>query len=152
ITNGVFQAVEDSTSVLMTLDFHPQGLAFKTRVGFAKNSKSNQFLKTLRASALTDLSALPAGLATYTAAEFSPVMYQAFRSLNQLITSVKQEDKDQAKAFQAALDDFLAAGPKSMVSASMLEVGRGGLQLWRYEHPHKGLAAMLKYFQALKQG
>jgi hypothetical protein len=106
----------------------------------------------MKPSRLPDLNMLPGGLVSYTGMEFSPEMYKAFQSLGQLITSGKSEDKNQAKALQEALAEFEAAQPKTMLAASMLEVGRGGLQVWRYGNPDRGIAAHLKYFQAMKEG
>jgi hypothetical protein len=153
MVGGVFQAVKDSRSLLVTVDFHPQGVAFKTQVGFAKDSKANQFLKTMKPSALAGLDTLPAGLASYTAVEFGPDGYKAFHPLTLLgSSSGKENDKGQNKEFQEALNELLAAKPQWMISSSRLQLGKGGLQIWQYGDPAKGMAAQLKYYKSLKEG
>jgi hypothetical protein len=153
LIGGLFRAFDDSTSVLLTASFEPDGLAFHTRVGVAANSPSNDFLKKLKPAGFAALKTLPAGFTTYTGLEFGPEAYKVFHPIMKvLLASGKEEDKKSNEAIAKALDEMLAAGPRSFISSGMLGAGRGGFQVWDYADARKATVAQLRLFQALTDG
>jgi hypothetical protein len=154
ISGALLQLVDDSTYLFVACDFRPQGLAFHVSAGLADGSKTNEILKTLKPAPLAGLGALPAGFATYTAADFGPEPRKAFHPLvkNLLGAAGERGDQTSEKAVEDALVDLLDAGPRELYSGARIGAGRGGLQVWRYAEPAAGLTAQLRMFRALKEG
>jgi hypothetical protein len=153
LVGGFFRAFDDSTSVLATARFEPDGLAMNVRLGVAANSASNEFLKKLKPAAFAALKTLPGDFTTYSGFEFGPETYKVFHPIMKiLLVSGKEEDKQQNEAIAKALDEMLAARPRSFLSAGMMGAGRASLQVWDYADPARATAAQLRLFQALKDG
>jgi hypothetical protein len=108
----------------------------------------------MKPSPLAGLKALPASYMSYLAADFSPEALKPLQTLVKayLASADEEDDKDQAKAIQDAVNDILAAKPRGLESASTLGTGSDSLQIWQYGDPAKAVAAQLKLFKALKPG
>jgi hypothetical protein len=155
ITDGLFQAVADGRSVLVTLDFRPDGAALHLEVNVATDSKTNSFLKTLKPAALAAMKSLPADYSTFIGFEFGPEAYKSFHPIMKALAASaggeEDENKAAAKAISDALDDMLAAKPRRYLSASTAAT-QDELHIWDFADPAKGVAAELKLFRALKEG
>src|SRR5262249_9191501 len=78
VFDGALQGFEDSSGLLLTADFRPDGLAFHAQVKFKGDSKTNQFLKQLSPGDLKVVDTLPAGQMTYLAVRAEPALMKAF--------------------------------------------------------------------------
>jgi hypothetical protein len=156
IFNGLFQAFEDSKSLLVSVEFRPEGLALHTRVDFREDTVTGQLLRAMKPSPLDSLKTLPADFTSYSAFDFGPAAFKAFGSIFKgVIASPSEEeeaDKAQAKAIQKALDEMIATNPRSLATGSRLGSGNESLMVWQVGDPAKLAAAQVKLFKALKGG
>jgi hypothetical protein len=149
----LLQAYEDGTGLLLTCNFQPQGLALHVGAGFAGDSKSNGFLKTVKPSPLAGLLTLPADQTVYTAVDFGPEAYKSVHPLiKNMLASADEDDETQYNAVRRALAALLAAGPRSWLSATRLGTGRTGLEVGGFAEPARAVDAQVKLLKALKKG
>jgi hypothetical protein len=148
VADGLFQGFEDSRSLLTTLDFRPEGLAFHLRVQIAPASMTGQVLKTATPAELQEIATLPAGQMAYVAAQVQPAWVKAMAPM--LMGMTAEPDSEQAKAINKALDELAAAGPRLLLQGANL---RGlGLTVGSYADPAKAAKAQARLLQSLKEG
>jgi hypothetical protein len=154
LAGGLLQIFDDSQNTLLTIEFRSQGLAVHTELNVKANTKSNKVLKAMKPSPLAGLKSLPSTYMSYIAADFGADALKALQPVMKgfLASADEEEDKDQAKAIQEAVNELFAAKPRSLESASTLGTGGDSLQIWQYGDPAKAVAAQLKLFKALKPG
>jgi hypothetical protein len=154
VADSLFQGLADGRSVLLALDFKPQGAALHLEMNVTADSKSNAFLKKLKPADLAEIKALPGDYTTFTAFEFGPDAYKSFHPIIKALAasgSEEEEDKGPNKAIDDALDEMLAAEPRRYLAAGKL-AGQEEMQVWDMADPAKAAAAQLKLFRALKEG
>jgi hypothetical protein len=144
----LFQAVSDSTAVLVSADLRPDGVLLHAETEVPAGSTTDGLFKEWKSLPMADLTKLPAGHMTYSAMAYSPGVMKGLGSLAFGITA--DPDSKEGKAVGAAIDELAAAGPRLRLDAS--NVPMSGLQVWQYDNPAKAVAAHLKLFKALKAG
>jgi len=143
--DGLFQAIQDSKHLLVAVALPPEGVALHVQAGFAKDSSTNKILAKIKPAPLSKLETLPPGYCVYMAMEWGP---EAFRTIEPLLLGVLGAPAGaHAKALHQALDQLIAAGPGPTLAAST-PPGKT-LQVLRFEHPEKAVAAQLKFYEAL---
>jgi hypothetical protein len=144
----MFQAVQDSTALLVTAEFRPAGLALHFQAAVGEDTKSNSLLRDSKPSAITETRALPAGLMVYSAMHIRPAVLEGYGSL--VFSVLADPNSEEGKALKGALDELAAAKPSLVVTAS--DVPLRGLSVWTFGDPTKAADAQMKLFKALKPG
>jgi hypothetical protein len=144
VLDGVFQFVEDSTAILLTAEFHPQGLAVQLQARVGEDTKTNGYFKAAKKSPFEDLGKLPAGHLGYSAMSIAGPTAKIHQLM---IQGLPGEDEKQAKE---AAEELQKAGPDSW--AGSFQMPPQGLQVTHYKDPAKAAAAQLKLLQGLKEG
>ncbi|MBV9123852.1 MAG: hypothetical protein JO112_10885 [Planctomycetes bacterium] len=143
---GMLQFVEDSRSLVVTADFHPQGLAFATQVQVSAPSPSDTFLKVSRAATLEDPGKLPAGQMFYVAAEFTPDIFKAMQPfITGMLGNLQGEDR---KELQHAMTLMAEAGPTGGIMSFSMPLQ--GVQVWNYQDPEKAVKAAMDWLKVMK--
>ncbi len=144
----VFQAVEDSQGVLLTLEFRPGGLALHGQSEVRAGSPTGQFLQDSRPAAFQELALMPDGRTYYTAMKTTSRLYKNLGSF--LLGILPDKDSPEAKEVSAALEEMAKAGPGVRLDAFSLPPA--GLQVTQYDDPAKAVAAQLKLVKAMGPG
>jgi hypothetical protein len=142
----IFQAIEDSQAIILAVDFRKPGLAIHAQASVGGSSKTGQFLKDIKPSALEAVGRLPAGMISYSAFEVRPEMLKDLGGYLYGPNDASGENKN----LKAALDELAAAKPRMRVDATGIPLK--GIQVWTYDDPAKAVAAQLKMVRALKAG
>lgn len=144
---GMFQAVEDSKHLLLTLTIPPEGLALHIDAGFGKDTSTNKFLTQLKPVHITGVDTLPPGFIAY--AGIAPWGQDAFKTFEPMLRGfLGSSEGVDTKVLEKALDDLAAAGPGEALMASGMRAG--GLQVARYNDPAKAADAMFRMYEALR--
>jgi hypothetical protein len=144
----VFQAVEDSEGVLLTVDFRPGGFALHAQTELRGGSTTASRLEGLKLSGFKDLDRMPGGQIFYTGLQASGRMLEALGGA--LLGVANDPDSKDAKAVAESLEQMAKAGPGAMLSAGTLPAS--GIQVSHFEDPAKAVAAQLKMVQAAEPG
>lgn len=145
---GAFQVFADSRAFLLAFEFRPEGLALHGGVQVGADSKTNEFLKTVKPSELTEVGTLPLGQMAYTAMRLGPALGKILQPL--MMGAAADPESEPGKAMQQALDQIAAAGPRALLQAQGL---RGeGLQVGQYADTAKAAQAHLALLRSLKEG
>lgn len=144
----IFQAVEDSQGVLLTVEFRPSGLALHMQSEIRGGSPTAKYLEATKPVAFQDLARMPDGRTYYTGMKTTPQMYKALGTL--LFGAVQDKDSKEAGEVKAAMDELIKAGPSMRMDAMSLPPA--GVQVMRYEEPARAITAQLKLMQALAAG
>jgi len=143
---GLFQAIQDSSHVLLTVSLPPEGLALHVETGISKDAPTNKLLAEMKAGPLAGLATLPPGYLGYVGIEWDS---RAYKTLEPLVLGfLGSAEGAQDKALHKALDELIAAGPGPVLMAS--GPPKKGLQVLRYAEPAKAVAAQLKLYEALR--
>jgi hypothetical protein len=148
VYKSLFQAVDDSSALLASVDLTPQGARFHAEVEVPANSETNKLLKDWKALPTADLGKLPADSLIYTATTYTPALLKEWGPMMFGITS--DPDSKEGKAVAKAVAELSDAKPRRALGAMTLPLG--GLQVWTYDDPAKAVAGQLKLFGALKEG
>jgi hypothetical protein len=144
----VFQAIEDSQGVLLTLEVRPTAAALHAQTEVREGSATAKALKEAQPSAFPELTRLPAGRLTYTGIHTSPMMYDFLGPL--LFGALPDPDGKGAKEVQAAVAELIKAGPGDRVDG--MSMPPAGLSIWKYKDPAKAVEGQLKLLQAMEAG
>jgi hypothetical protein len=144
----IFQAVEDSQGVLLTVDFRPNALAIHAQTELRNGSTTSTALKGMKLSGFGDLAKMPPGKIFYTGMETSSRLYEALGGL--LLGAVEDPDAKEAKTIAQAIEELGKAGPGTRVDAATIPAA--GLQVAHFQDPAKAVAAQLKLVKALDAG
>ncbi|HEY7311183.1 MAG TPA: hypothetical protein VH643_17615 [Gemmataceae bacterium] len=144
----IFQAIEDTRSVLLTVDFRPGGLALHIDGEVVEGSTTAALLQDSKPAALKELDRLPQGQAYYLGMKTSSALYKGLGGL--MFGVVQDPDSKEAKAVGAALDELAKAGPGVRVDGYSFPIK--GLQVYQYDEPAKAVDAMVKLFGAMGPG
>src|SRR5207244_9729107 len=104
------------------------------------------FLMGLKPAPLTEINTLPSGQIIYSATEFGPSL---LKSMAPMIYGVAAEGESQ-KAVQSAVDDLVAAGNQTSLSAASFPMS--SIQSATFQDPNKAVEGQLKLFRALGEG
>jgi hypothetical protein len=148
IIGPVFQAVEDSQGILVTLEFRPGGLAFHAQTEIRPGSPTAGALAGAKLSAFPELARMPAGKMIYDGIQTSPALFKALGAL--LFGALTESDGKGAKAVQQALEQLAKANPGTRIDAA--SVPPSALTVWHYEEPAKAMEAQLQLLKALYTG
>jgi hypothetical protein len=148
IIGPVFQAVEDSQGILVTLDFRPGGLAFHAQTEIRPGSPTARALAGVKLSAFPELARMPAGKMIYNGIQTSPALFKALGAL--LFGALTESDGKGAQAVQDALGQLAKANPGTRLDAA--SVPPSALTVWHYEEPAKAMEAQLQLYKALYTG
>jgi hypothetical protein len=143
----LFEAVGDSRSALLAVEFRPEGLALHGGVRVAADSKTGGFLKTFKPAAPRTLASLPVGQMIYTDAQMTPALAKVFQSYIAGILGGDSETSEEMKTGLAELTDA-----KLRSSASAVGIPTSGVSVLEFEDPAKAVAGQLKIYKGLKAG
>jgi hypothetical protein len=144
----IFQAIEDTRGVLLTVDFRPGGLALHIEGEVAEGSTTAALMQDSRPAPLKELDRLPRGQAYYMGLKTSSALYKGLGGM--MFGIVQNPDSKEAKAVAAALDELAKAGPGVRVDGYSFPLK--GLQIYQYDDPAKAVDATRKLFQAMGPG
>jgi hypothetical protein len=145
VLDAMFRTIQDSRTLVYTASFKPEGLSIHFGLGLAKDSATAKLLKDMKPGPSTGLDRLPARALTYLSMEFDAATYKLLQPLLQGMFA--DEGSDQAKKVKKALDQLVAAGPRSFVTSQA--VPAKGLSVLDYEDPAKALDASLQLLEAV---
>jgi hypothetical protein len=145
VLDAMFRTIQDSRTLVYTASFKPEGLSIHFGLGLAKDSATAKLLKDMKPGPSTGLDRLPARALTYLGMEFDAATYKLLQPLLQGMFA--DEGSDQAKKVKKALDQLVAAGPRSFVTSQA--VPAKGLSVLDYEDPAKALDASLQLLEAV---
>jgi hypothetical protein len=148
LVGPVFQAIEDSKGVLLSVEFRPTALVLHVESELRPNTKTGALLKDCKPVALADLDRTPAGQVFYTAFTTSPEMFKLLGPL--AVGAIQEPGTKEAKALQAALDRLAKAGPGTRVDVAGLPLS--GVQTWQFTEPTEALAAQRAILGSLTKG
>jgi hypothetical protein len=143
----IFQAVEDSQGVLLTVDCRPGGFALHVQSELRTGSTTAGLLEGLKLSGFKDLDRMPGGQVFYTGIQTGGRMLEM---VGALIQGAADPDSKEAKASAQAMEQLAKAGPGTRLDAASLPAS--GLQIWHFEDPAKAAAAQLKLMEAAEAG
>ncbi len=143
----MFQAISDSTAILLSFDLRPEGVLMHTEMDVPADSKTNAHLKEWKKVPVADLSKLPTGQMIYSAMSFTP---ELMKEMGGLAYGIIGPDSPGAEDVRKEVEALADAKPREMISAT--SVPSSGLTAWKYDDPAKAVAAQLKLFHALKAG
>jgi hypothetical protein len=144
----VFQAVEDSRGLLVTVEFRPEGVAFHAETEVRPGSATAKLLADFKPTAFKSLGDLPAEHTYYIGMQTSKEMFRALGPL--MFGALPEPDSAEAKAATEAVKQMAAAGPGVRVEA--VDLPPRGLQVWQFADPGKAVAAQLHLLKSLKAG
>jgi hypothetical protein len=144
---GLFQAVEDGQSALLSVDFRPEGIALHIQERVGADSKTNQVLKSFHSTDFAQFGRLPSGAMFYTGMNVDAKTMQQLQPWVFGMLASAGADKD---LMQAAMKDMRAAKPHGSVAAANIPVA--GIQVWQYGDPSKAVEGQLKFFRSIASG
>jgi hypothetical protein len=144
----VFQAVEDSSGILVTLEARPQAVALHAQMEVREDSTTAKVLKEAKPSAFSDMGRLPAGRLVYTGMHTSKMMYDILGPL--MFGAMPEPDAKEAKELKAGIDELIQAGPGDRLDAT--SVPPAGLSIWKFNDPVKAVEGQIKLLQATGAG
>ena len=148
IAGPIFQGMEDTHALVVSLDFRPEGLKLRIDASVGKESKTNTLLEDFQSSAFTDLSKLPAGALGYVGAAVDSKLFKDLMPF--MLGFLDDPNSPEGKAYVKALQALGEAKPGSVVESFSMPAS--GLTVWDYKYPDKAAAAQLELMQHLKAG
>ena len=148
LLDPLFQAIEDSTAAMLTVEFRPGTLVVHFDSLMGTGTKTATMLKDLKSIPLADIDRMPPGSIFYTGMMMNA---DIIKLLGPLASGTVQEPESaEAKTVKKALDELASAGPGARVEVSGMPVA--GLQVWSFADPKKALAAQLKILDNIGKG
>jgi hypothetical protein len=147
IYGPMFQAVSDSTAVLVSADFRPEGVLLHVETEVPADSKTNTLLKSWKTMPAAELAKLPAGSMVYTGLAYTPAL---MKELGPLAYGAVDPESDEGKAIKKLVGEMADANPRFMLSSS--NVPSAGIAVSKYDNPAKAVDAQLRLFKGLKEG
>ncbi len=144
----IFQAVQDSQGILVTLEFRPTGLALHAQTEIKAGSETAKALDGAKPNAFAGLGRMPAGQLYYSGFQTGPALYKVLGPF--MFGAMAADDPEAAKKVQAATDELMKAGPSSRLDG--FNVPPSGIQVSHYQDPAKAVDATLKLLQAMSSG
>lgn len=142
---GMFQAIEDGKSFVMSMDFKPEGMNWKLAARVGSDTMSNKFLKNQKPASMDELGKLPAGQMMYSAAQFDA---DSMKSMVGMMLGTPG-DGDSSK-HKAAVEKLFAAGMGG--SFGTVNFPASGLTVQRFSDPVKGAQAMTNMMESFNDG
>jgi hypothetical protein len=143
VVEGLFQYIEDSTAVLFTAEFRPDGLAFRIESRVGEETKTNGWFKAAKKSSFENLGKLPTGQLGYGGMSLTGPTGKMYQLMTHGIPSEDTKVKE-------AMEESEKAGPELWTGSFQLPPE--GVQVIEYKEPAKAAAAQLKLMQGLKEG
>jgi hypothetical protein len=143
----VFQAVEDSQGILVTLDLRPGGLAFHAQTEIRPGSPTARALAGAKPSAFQELGRMPADNMFYTGVRISPDL---LKGLGALAFGFADAGGPEGKAIREAFEQLAKANPGAQIDAST--VPPAGIRVSHFDDPARAVQAQLKLFKTLATG
>jgi hypothetical protein len=143
---AMFQVQEDSQTVLLSLDFQPQGLAVHVQARVGADSKTGRTLKTFHRDDFKSLARMPTHQLIYAGMDVDGKAWQQFMPWMYGVMGGKDSSED----MKAALKELADVKPQSSVMASNIPIG--GLAVWQYADPARAADAQLKLLQSFGSG
>ena len=140
----LFQAVEASSGILVTLDLRAEGLVVHADSEFRPNSKTAELLKDFKPTAFPGLGKMPTGQIYYVGMQTAPALFRLTGTM--LFSSLIPPDGPEAKAVGEAIQGMVQAGPHDRVLA--VTMPPSGIEVWRFDDPEKAVAAQAKLIEA----
>ncbi|HVS38871.1 MAG TPA: hypothetical protein VMS17_25160 [Gemmataceae bacterium] len=140
----LFQAVEASSGILVTLNLGAEGLVVHADSEFRPNSQTAELLKDFKPTAFPDLDKMRAGQIYYVGMQTSPALFKLTGTM--LFSSLIDPKSPEAKGMDAAIQDMIKAGPHDRLLA--VTVPPAGVEVWHFDDPEKAVAAQAKLIEA----
>jgi hypothetical protein len=144
----IFQTVEDSQGLLVTIEFRPGGLAFHAQSELRADTPTARTLQEAKPTAFAELARMPDGRTYYTGIKASSALYKSLGAL--MYGIIQDKDSKDAREVTAAIEALVKAGPGVQLDATSLPPA--GLRVSRFEEPAKAVAAQLKLIEAMSAG
>lgn len=148
ITDLLFQAIEDSRSVAIHLNFRPEGVSLQAETLFAKETRTGALLKSFRPAPLGDIVKLPSGQMIYMGLHVEPALLNRFPEA--LFGSSSSPVKDRNQRIQVQIKRMADAKPRARFTSAVMPLE--GMQIWEYEDPAEALDAYLILAESLEAG
>jgi hypothetical protein len=144
----IFQAVQDSQGILVTLEFRPTGLALHAQTEIKAGSETARALAGAKPNAFGGMGKLPAGQLYYSGIQTGPALYKVLGPF--MFGAMAADDPEGAKKIKAATDELIKAGPGARIDGFKLPPS--GVQVYHYQDSAKAVDGQLKLLQALGSG
>jgi hypothetical protein len=143
----IFQAVGDSTALLVSADLRPEGVLLHVETEVPADSKTNALLKSWKTLPTTELAKLPAGSMVYSGMAYTPAL---MKEMGALAYGVVDPESAEGKAIKKLVGEMADANPHSLLNATNMPAA--GVAVSKYDNPAKAVDAQLKLFKGLKEG
>jgi hypothetical protein len=144
----VFQAVEDSKGVVLSVEFRPTAVVLHLESEIRPNTKTTALLKGFKPVAMPELDRAPSGQVIYAGATQNAAMLKLLGPL--ALGTVTDSDSKEGKAVKAAIEELIKAGPGTRIDVSGLPLN--SVQTWQFAEPAKALAAQTTILENLTAG
>ncbi len=140
----LFQGIEDSQGVLVTLDLRAEGLRVHADSEFRPNGKTADLLKDFKPTAFSGLDKMPRGQTYYVGMETVPPLFRLTGTM--LFSSLADAKGEDAKAIDEAVQEMLKAGPHERLLA--VSAPPSGVEVWQFNDADKAVAAQAQLIEA----
>lgn len=148
ISELLFQAVDDSRTVVLQLNFRPDGLALQAEAFFPKETRTGELLKSFQPAPLADLAKLPSGQMVYMGMHVEPALLKRFPAA--LFGASSSPDNRRNQRIQEQVKRMADAKPRGRFTSAQMPLE--GMQIWDYENAVEAADAYLAFVQAFKTG
>jgi hypothetical protein len=135
----VFQTIEDTQGVLLTVEFRPGGLALHLEGEVRENSTTSALLQDSKPTAFEELERLPAGRTYYVGMRGSAGLYKGLGGLMSSLPGAGTEH------LAPMMEEFAKSGPGILVGG--LSFPLAGLNVYHFDDTAKAVAATLKMYR-----
>jgi hypothetical protein len=144
VVDALMQGITDSRALVLSLAFPPDGLEGHLELHFARDSKTNVYLKRHSPFTADALATLPVDQTGYFATSFSMVSDPFIMG-----SSMVEPEGETRHAVGEAVEQLKAAGPTRTLGT----VGEAGMfSVSQFRDIDKAVAAQLKMYKVLKKG
>ncbi len=143
-----FQALRDSSGMVFSLNFAPEGALFRVEVEARKGTDSAKFINSIGVSAFEGLAKQVAGQVFYTGF----VGGEAINKLTETFTKSLKTDAnaDEIKKLVEAMALLAKAGPGE--TNSTMDLPLTGITITKYKDPQAAMAAQLQSLEIMGPG
>ncbi|MFM9960604.1 MAG: hypothetical protein ACKV2Q_05205 [Planctomycetaceae bacterium] len=150
LVQAVWRILQDSRSVLIGLQFEPEGVRLRLETSVVRDSATGKQLANERPVTMEELGTMPAGKPFYSGVALSPSTLQLAHPLAYFTDS----DLDAAtwKPAREALLRHLDVQPRLLLNAAAAGLKSEGLEVWLGGNPQAATETRLAFYETLPAG
>jgi len=146
LIDGALSVFDDSTAVVLGVEFRPEGANLHFLMQFASTSETNDFLKKFKPAALKEIGTLPGGQMMYSASNFNPWASKTISAMVQMQLA-DDEDKNVQAILKKCFKELSENG--RVIDVSAFNTRKGSLEVSEYKDAGKAFETQMNLFKAL---